>query len=143
MPDRDKKYMEFMAREATDLEGCAGARVAAILVYRDKPIAIGYNHKKSHPFIANFTKNDQAIFFHAETHAIFKALRSVEQKVLQRSTLYICRVKYAPDGRKKGQLLWGLAKPCRGCMSCIAYYNIPRIVYSTDGEPGSYKVMEK
>jgi tRNA(Arg) A34 adenosine deaminase TadA len=143
MRNTDLEYLDFLTREAAALETTGGARVAAVLVYRNKPVAMGYNHKKSNPFCAYFSKNDEAIFFHAETHAIFKALKDVDERILQKATLYIARVKYTPNTRKK-IMLWGRSRPCKGCMKCISYYNIPRIVYTEEGNPGeNFSIMER
>ncbi|NDB61641.1 hypothetical protein EB001_24855, partial [bacterium] len=48
-------------------------RFAAAVVYRNKIVSVGYNRRKSHPFQAKFAKNPEAIFLHAEVHAIKNA----------------------------------------------------------------------
>ena len=143
MRNTDLEYLDFLTREAAALEGTGGARVAAILVYRNKPVAMGHNHKKSNPFCAYFSKNEESIYFHAETHAIFKALKDIDEVLLSKCTLYIARVKYHPNDRKR-KPLWGKSKPCKGCMRAVTYYSIPRIVYTEEGSVGEhYAVMER
>lgn len=93
---------------------------------------------KSHPMAARFSKNDQAIFLHAEVAAIKNALREVEVEDLEKMELYICRVKKPKPFSKKW--VWGLAKPCIGCQRAIAEFGLKRVVYTTD-ETGTYEVM--
>ena len=69
---------------AQSVEPVRGARIAAAVVRKGKVVSFGYNHKKSHPFQAKFCKNNHAVFFHAEVHAIKNALNSVNVDDLSR-----------------------------------------------------------
>ena len=113
-------------------------RFAAAVVYRNKIISIGYNRKKSHPFQAKYAKNADAIYLHAEIHAIKNALREISVEDLSKCELYITRVK-KPESHSN-HFVWGLAKPCCGCQRAIAEFGIKRTVYTTD-ETGTYEVL--
>ena len=108
-----------------------GARIAASVVRRGKVVSYGYNHKKSHPFQAKFCKNKDAVFFHAEVHAIKNALQIVDVDDLSKCELYIVRAK-----RDKNNKRWitGLSKPCSGCQKCINVFELKNIYYSEEKE---------
>lgn len=97
-------------------------RMAAAIVKKNKIISIGWNRMKSHPFQAKFSKNEDAIFLHAEVHAIKNAMRHYTLNDLKGSTMVILR-KTA-----KG---YGLAKPCEGCMRALAEFEFASVVYSS------------
>jgi tRNA(Arg) A34 adenosine deaminase TadA len=113
-------------------------RFAAAVVYRNKIISVGYNRRKSHPFQAKFSKNPEAIFLHAEVHAIKNALRELTVEELKDTELYITRVK-KPKSYSK-HFVWGLSKPCCGCQRAIAEFGIKRTIYTCD-ETGNYEVL--
>ena len=115
------------------------SRVAALVVSK-KNIIIGrgYNHSKSNPFAAKYGKNPNAIFFHAETHAIYKALRN-DPSLVDGATIYICRLK---KDRPMGDIQWGIAKPCCGCMQAINEFGIKKVVYSLDKDY-EYDILTK
>lgn len=109
-------------------------RHVAAIVYRNKIIALGHSHKKSHPFQSKYRKNEDAIYWHAETHAIFNALKIVDSDTLKKCRLYVCRVKNDQDERQ----MFGLSKPCDGCQECIDDHQIPTVVYTLDGKFGKH-----
>jgi deoxycytidylate deaminase len=88
----------------------------------------GFNSQKTHPLAKRFQKNKDAITLHAEIDCIRECLR--HERDLSRATLYVGRLKY--DHAQHGELIWGMAKPCKGCMQAIEAFNIKRVVYSTD-----------
>ena len=94
---------------------------------------------KSHPFQAQWSKNDDAIFWHAETHAIYNALRVCDEDELRKMTLYIARSR-RPEDAKTDKWTWGNCRPCEGCISCVYKYNIKRVVYTLD-DIGEYGVL--
>ena len=108
------------------------ARIAASVVCRGKVVAYGYNHKKSHPFQAKFCKNKDAVFFHAEVHAIKNALRVIDVDDLSKCDLYIVRAKRENNRNRKW--ITGLAKPCSGCQKCIDAFELKNIYYSFDND---------
>lgn len=106
------------------------ARMASALVKSNKIISIGINRKKSDPLQAKYGKNKDAIFLHAEIHALKNALREYDVEELKDTVLYICRVKRLNQHSMKW--VWGMAKPCEGCSRAIAEFGIRNVVYTTD-----------
>ena len=113
-------------------------RFAAAVVYRNKIVSIGYNRMKSDPFQAKYAKNSEAIYLHAEVHAIKNALREIPVEDLPKCELYISRVKKPKAGDK--HFVWGLSKPCAGCERAIVEFGIKRTIYTCD-ETGNYGVL--
>lgn len=126
------KYMNILSKMAMAVEPVRQARIAACLVYKNEIISFGINQMKTHPFQAQFGKNKESIFLHAETDCIKNSLRELEVDDLSRCTLYICRMKYETHEKKK--FVFGLAKPCAGCARAITTFNIKKVVYSLDKE---------
>lgn len=133
------KYMNMLSKIAADIPQPVGgnARLSACVVYRGDIVSFGINEMKSHPFQAKYGKNADSVFLHAETSAIKNALKYISQDELEKSTLYICRVKYMNHTKK--QLIFGLSKPCPGCFRCINTFNIKQVYYSLDGH--GYSVL--
>lgn len=97
-------------------------RMAAAIVKKNKILGIGWNRMKSHPFQAKFRKNEDAIFLHAEVHAIKNAIKTHSFEELKGSTMVILRKT------TKG---YGLAKPCEGCMRALVEFEIGSVFYSS------------
>ena len=133
---RDNKFMAFTRRMAIQNNNSLNrAKLAASLVIRNEIISIGYNSYKTHPLQKRFSKNIEAIFKHAEVDCIINALRHVDPSDLERSTLYVHRVKKLT----KDHDYWsdGYSEPCCGCKQAINHFKIKKVVYSTE-EDGSY-----
>ena len=113
-------------------------KFAAAIVRNSRIISVGMNSMKSHPMQARFAKNKDAIFLHAEIAAIKNALRELNVDDLEKTDLYICRIK-KPKPKSKSWV-WGLAKPCEGCQRAITEFGIRRTVYTTD-ETGVYEEL--
>lgn len=111
-------------------------RHVAAIVHRNKIIAFGHSHKKSHPFQLKYGKNEEAIYWHAETNVIFNALKIVDTATLKRCRLYVCRIKCEDHDHRS--LMFGLSKPCDGCQECIDEYQIPTLIYTMDGTFGKH-----
>jgi tRNA(Arg) A34 adenosine deaminase TadA len=120
----------------------SGWRCVASLYQRNNPIAFGACSLKSHPLQKRFAKNAHAIFLHAEIDAIRQALKKSSVESLQDMTLYVARAKYNKARNVGGKIVWGLAKPCSGCMRAIETFNIQRVVYTTDSD-NEYEVLER
>jgi len=114
---------------AEDIEPIKSARIAAAVVIKNKIISYGTNSMNSHPFQSKYGKNSHAVFWHAETNAIFNALKRISINDFTKATLYVVRVKL--DGHK-GKFVTGLAHPCDGCMKCIQKFRVKKIMYSTE-----------
>ena len=106
----------------------ANARIAAALVYKNRVVAFGHNRYKSHPLQKRYAKNENSIYLHAEIDALARGI------ILANTSnwcLYIVRAKY---NRPNGRLVYGLARPCIGCMRAIVAFGINRVCYSTDNQ---------
>jgi tRNA(Arg) A34 adenosine deaminase TadA len=137
MPDspsgnRHDRYMNILAKVAWDTQSTptGNARLASCVVLYNDIVSFGVNEMKSHPFQARYGKNKNSVYLHAETCAIKNALRYISVSDLTKSTLYTCRVKFEDQTRHK--LIFGLAKPCSGCIRCISAFGIRRVVFSLD-----------
>jgi deoxycytidylate deaminase len=128
--DKHTKFFKLLEKIATAVEPVASARLAAAVVLRGEVISVGINQRKSHPFQSRFGKNEDAIYLHAETDAIKNALKNISQEDLAKASLYVMRVKYADENKKK--TMWGLSKPCSGCARAIATFGIQNVYYSKD-----------
>lgn len=122
-----------------------GARMVAALYVKNELVSIGWNQRKTSPFQAQFGKNQEAIYLHAELHAIKSALRTWSEADLIRAktTLFICRAKRT---HRAGPFIRGLAKPCSGCMGALGkdWYKIKTVVYSLDQDKygSEFEVLE-
>lgn len=113
-------------------------RFASAIVMNNKIVSVGFNRMKSDPLQARYSKNSEAIYLHAEIHAIKSALRELSVEELSKTDIYIARVKRPK--RESDTFVWGLAKPCCGCQRAIREFGIRRVIYTTD-EHETYEVM--
>lgn len=107
-------------------------KVVAAIVYKNKIISLEHNVDKSHTFQKRFAKNEHAIFFHAETSAIHKALKIIGSYKLSKATLLVVRLSCVKSKHRQRLLNHTLAtsKPCEGCSSCINHYGIKKVIHS-------------
>jgi len=125
---KDRKIIDELFNLAVDNSSRElRTSLSACIVKKGKKIAFGFNQMKSHPFQAEYGKNDQSIFWHAETHCIFNALRRGED--LTGSTLYVSRAKKT---KPRGKWVFGLSQPCPGCIKAIIDHGIDTVVFTTD-----------
>jgi deoxycytidylate deaminase len=115
---------------AEDVAPIKSSRMTAAIVRGKDIISLGANQMRTHPFQAKFGKNPESLFWHAETNAIYNALRVMDVEGLKKADLYVCRVKYFST--KREQFIFGSAKPCAGCAKCIADFGIKRVFYTTE-----------
>ncbi len=85
---------------------------------------------KTHPYQRRYGKNEECIYWHAETAAIYTADKKLGFDKFKNSILYIARVKY--DSTEKVSFVSGLAAPCDGCFRCIKDYGIKTVIYTLD-----------
>ena len=135
--DKNKRLLDNLFKIARDNDPVAGGRLAACVVYKNQIIAYGFNQAKTHPFQAQYSKNEESIYWHAETNAIHNALRVLSETELAKCTLYVARARYELN---TPNWTWGNSKPCQGCSKCIDKYNIKRVVYTTN-ETNHYGVI--
>ena len=139
---KDITRLNTLFEIAKDLDPAGHAKLVAAIYIKNELIAVGWNQFRTSPLAAKYGKNDKAIYLHAEIHAIKQALRqvSVDQLARGKTTLYICRAKKLAPG---GKFVWGLSKPCIGCLRAIIDFGIKRVVYSLDEiEEGGKKYDE-
>jgi len=128
--------MKILEKVAESVNPVSSARLAAALVYKNEIISIGTNRHKSHPFQKKYSSNDAAIFLHAETDAIYNALRRYDTNIVAKSKLFIYRAKYV--NHEKIVFTQGLAKPCAGCQRAIATFGIQHVCFTLDDEGMDY-----
>jgi tRNA(Arg) A34 adenosine deaminase TadA len=110
----------------------SGAKLAAAIVHKNKIISIGVNSMKSSPLQAKYATNkDLSIYLHAEISAIKNALRQIDVEDFKKVSLYVCRVKY---DILTNSIVYGLAKPCSGCMRAIFEFDIKKVYYTLETE---------
>ena len=128
MTKHKKKLFNLLKTLALSGEKVANAQLAAAIVYKNEIIAFGQNQYKTHPFQSRFSKNENAIFLHAETCAIYNALKKLSLEEISKTTLYVLRIK--------SDKTTGTSKPCSGCMQCIATFGIKHVYYTEDNANG-------
>jgi deoxycytidylate deaminase len=107
------------------------SQIAAAVIRRGKIVSFGNNdYSKSHPFQKQYASHDHCIFWHAETNAIFNALKEMDD--ISGCDLYVVRGKKMKVNGKDFPVS-GMAMPCPGCMKAIKKYGISRVIYSIDG----------
>lgn len=116
-----KKYIKFLEKVADSSEEVGGSKHAACLVYKKKVLSWGVNKEKSHPLQLEFSDHPEKIYLHAEIDCLVKSIRDFDEKLIEKSTLYIAR--FAPSGVL-------LSKPCKGCQRAIKFYNIKKVIHS-------------
>jgi len=125
---KDQYWLKHLFPIAKAVTPVGSSRVAAAIVQTNKgALAVGINSYKTHPLQKQFGRNKHSIYLHAEIAALVMALSTYARGLLSDSTLYVVRAKFNPETER---FVYGLAKPCPGCMRAIKYYGIKRIVYS-------------
>lgn len=145
---RDMQRLLMLAEFAEALPGAGNARhasparVAAALFIKNQIIAVGHNQSRTCPFHAKYGKNPEAIFPHAETNVIKKALSKIgyDELVSSKTTIYICRIKKTEA--RSGRFIWGLSKPCCGCVRALSEFKINRVVFTLDEDIRTQKEFE-
>jgi tRNA(Arg) A34 adenosine deaminase TadA len=124
--------MSLLEKMAEDVVPVANARITAAISYKGDIISFGMNELKSDPFQAKYSKNEQAIYRHAETSAIKNAIKRAGKLDLSDYTLHVCRIKYDDAPRGKKRFIRGLARPCEGCSKAIKRFGIKNTFYTCD-----------
>lgn len=125
---RDLRIMHTLRVLVEDVPPVTGTRMAAAVAIRGQVLAMGTNQLRSHPFASRWGKNPDAVFWHAETKAIHSFIRKHHPDDLQKATMYVMRIKRPLSNTNKWVM--GMARPCKGCLSCIQDFGIPRVIYS-------------
>lgn len=118
------RTLELLAQEKTP--EIRNHKLCAAVVHKHREIiSIGYPKRKTHPLQAQFAKNTHAVYLHAETDALIKAIR-IGYKFDQRHTsVYVARVKQISSSVK--EFIKGDSTPCTGCMSLIEHLGIVKV----------------
>lgn len=124
---KHEAIIKLLERVAEDVSPIRTARIAAAIVYRGEIISVGVNSYKSDPLQAKYSKNEHAIYLHAEIASIKKALKRINKHELKKCDMYIVRRKI-----HNGAMCNGLAKPCQGCQRAIDTYGIQNVFYTLD-----------
>lgn len=132
------KIFETLERVAEATTPINSARIASAIVLKRKIISIGFNCLKSHPFQKKYGKNSDSIFLHAEISALKNALNHYTSDELTKAEIFVCRVK-RPDPTSTS-FVWGMTKPCSGCLNAISDFSIRKVHYTTDVH-GHYETM--
>lgn len=132
-----EKVIEF----AKNVDNDYNYKIAAAIVYKNRIIKLSNNEIKSHTFQKLYSKNEHAIYFHAETSVIHKALKILGNEKIKKSTLIIARVSQIRSKTKNILVGHNVAesKPCVGCSTCISYFGIKKVIYST--QEGTFKTL--
>lgn len=118
----DTIILNSLSEISKGVDPVRNARITAAIVKRNKVIATASNLPKSHPMQKRWGKNSAAIYLHAEINAIRHASTIIND--FSKCAIYVARIK-ANEG-------WGLAKPCSGCMNAIEFYNLAKVIYTTN-----------
>lgn len=127
-PNVTMKTTDILKTLRAVAEGSApvkSARIAAAVVYKGSIISVGTNSYKTDPLQAKYSKNEHAIFMHAEILAIKRALKILSKEEMKKAHLYVVRRKNAA-----GIMQDGLAKPCIGCQRAIDDVQIQKVIYT-------------
>lgn len=136
---RDHRILTQLFELAQDVDTSDvshAARVAAAVVLKGRIISWGVNERKSHPFQQQFSKNEHAVYWHAETRAIWNALKRIDESKMSACDVYVARACLSD----RMEWCWGLARPCMGCSKAILTHGFRRVFYTLDktGHWGSY-----
>lgn len=132
-----RRHIELLKIIAEDVAPVSNAKLAAAVIFKGKIVAVGTNQAKSHPFAAEYAKNPDAIYLHAETDVIYKAKKKLTPTELKKSTLIVVRVKSTASKK----LEFGLSKPCPGCEKCIRDHGIGTVIYTENSKESELKYV--
>lgn len=136
---RHLKTLKILKDVADDVDPVGNACHASAIVYKNDIISLGTNLRKSHPIQAQYGKNEEAIFLHAELNAIMKANKLVDDSLFSKCTLYVVRTKADKS--------FGDSKPCEGCAGAISRFGFKNVIWSNDNSKlddiDSFNFLEK
>lgn len=130
---RHESRIKELLKVAAKVEKVGAGKLAASIWIRGLCVSVGVNSLKSHPVQKRFSSNPHRIFLHAETDALIKATKILDD--LSDAYMYVVRVKKGQDGR----LVPALAKPCDGCMGLIYHYSPKGVFWTTDSGVIAYQ----
>lgn len=132
--DDIERIMEYLALVGEDVSPVSKARVVSCIVYKKQIISIGTSQYKTHPFQTKYSKNEHAVFLHAEVDAIYKSKRYLSEKQMKKAFIFVCRPKI---DALTGISTYGISRPCDGCYRCIMDHNLRGVYYTNTTSDGS------
>lgn len=102
-------------------------KLAAIMYYKNKAIAVGYNSYKTDPLQKKYQSKKGSVCLHAEIDCLKKSLRVVDVDTLKKCKIVVARVK-----KFEGELVSALARPCKGCYRALVAFDVAQCWFSTD-----------
>lgn len=126
-------YVALLHNLAHDSSKVANAKICAGLLHKKSLIAIGFNTYKTHPIAKEFGRDQHCCTLHAEVDCLIKSQKVISN--FNKSTLIICRAKYT----SRGELIYGLAKPCEGCQRYIKLLGVKRVVFTLNSNHMRYQ----
>lgn len=121
---KNEKIFKILKSLAISNDGISSSKHAACIVHKGDIVSFGINQRKTHPFQAKFAKNSEAIYLHAEIHAIYNALKTLDVTDISKCSLYVMRVT------KRNFV--DSSCPCEGCMMAINTFNIKNVFYTAE-----------
>ena len=108
-------------------DNVGNARICAAVVYKGKIVSMAGNTRRTHPFQSLYSKNPEAIYWHAETKAIYLALQRIGSIELSKCSLVVARTKQSGHTR-----VFAMSKPCCGCSKCIVDFNLKNVYHTNE-----------
>lgn len=127
---RHDRYLDMLEAMASAMDPVNGYRVVACVVIQNKLVSVGQCRYKTHPLQAKYSKNDDAIFLHAEIDAIKNALRNHSISDLTKADMYVLRLRKVSTNDHT--FIRASAKPCRGCSMAVKAYELRNVYYTND-----------
>ena len=122
MTKKDKRYFD-LARIVSYNSDHHRFKIGAVIVKKNRIIAIGTNTEKTHPIQKHYDKF-RKFPTHHRIHAEIKAIINSKLNHLDGCSIYIYRET------KSGHL--ANSRPCPSCIQMIKNYGIRKIGYSTN-----------
>lgn len=126
--NRQAGYLNLLANVAQESPHCH--KVGALLVKGGSVVNVSYNSPTWNAFAARFVKHREGLkgtnIEHASLHAEIKCILGINTEVLNRSDLYVTRV------RSNGKL--AMACPCNMCQAALRHVGVKRVFYTDDNE---------
>ena len=116
-----QKFIEIAIEQS--LKSDMQHRHGAVIVYRNKVVAFGYNR---------MIWNNRNCFYarHAEVDALKDFfIRKLDKRILKDCTMYVIRI-----GKASMDYPTKLSKPCKNCYNYIKKSGIKKVYFSTDYE---------
>lgn len=123
-----KKIERDVLALAKDNEGIRNQfKLAAVMVVKNKVVAVGRNSYKTHPLQAKFQRKRGSVCLHAEIDCLKNGVKELGVDRLAKAKIVVARVK-----KVDGEYASALAKPCNGCYRALVQFGVGECWFSTD-----------